>query len=109
MVEETNDGKPVVWLPLMLPLPLLLEADPWAIELPVEVGLVRVVKEAALIELGPMLRGLAWAAPAIRAAIAIFIMVIDIVDLDWLDERIRLRELLGCSSWRKECAITRKR
>jgi hypothetical protein len=29
-----------------------------------------------------MLRGLAWAAPAMIAAMAIFIMVIDIVDLD---------------------------
>jgi hypothetical protein len=51
-------------------------------ELPVEVGLVMVVIEAVFIELGPMLRGLAWAAPAMIAATAIFIMVIDIVDLD---------------------------
>jgi hypothetical protein len=76
--DETNDGKPVVWLPLLL----LLEADPWVMELPVEVGLVMVVIEAVFIELGPMLRGLAWAAPAMIAATAIFIMVIDIVDLD---------------------------
>jgi hypothetical protein len=68
----------VVWLPLLL----LLEADPWVMELPVEVGLVMVVIEAVFIELGPMLRGLAWAAPATIAATAIFIMVIDIVDLD---------------------------
>jgi hypothetical protein len=40
------------------------------------------VKDAVLIELGAgtLLRGLAWAAPAINAATAIFIMVIDIVD-----------------------------
>jgi hypothetical protein len=86
MVEETKDGKPVpvpvVWLPLLL----LLEADPCVMELPVEVGLARVVKEAMLIELGPMFTGLAWAAPAIKAATAIFIIVIDMVDLGWLYE-----------------------
>lgn len=55
MLEETNDGKPVVWLPLLLE----LEVYPCIIEVPVEVGLVIVVKEAVLVEPGPMLRGLA--------------------------------------------------
>jgi hypothetical protein len=62
---------------------LLLEAYPCVVELPVELGLVRVVKEAVLTELGAgaMLRGLARAAPAIRA-MANFILVKDIVGLD---------------------------
>jgi hypothetical protein len=33
--------------------------------------------------------------------------VIDMVGLGWLYEWIE--GILGCSSWRKECAITRKR